>query len=94
MKTMARLPFGEVKKDIHNGYNYFEYESKWYGGDAHVILDGHNECVIFDFTQWNDSRGDELDGTEDYRVFDLSFDEFMKSTYKEICERCNYCLFY
>ena len=89
-----RIPFGEVKRDIRNGYNYFEYETKWYGGDVTVVLDGHGERIIFDFTRWNESKGPELDGTEDYRVFDLPIPEFVASTYKEIAERANYCLFY
>ena len=93
-KRYTGIPFGEVKRDIRKGYNYFEYETKWYGGDVTVILDGHGERVIFDLTRWNESKGHELDGTEDYRIFTLTIPEFVASKYKEIVERANYCLFY
>lgn len=88
------LPFGEIKKDVRNGYNYFEYETKWYGGMIYVILDRYTSRVIFDCTHWSDTRGDEPDGTEDYRFFWLPISEFMASSYKEILKRVNYCLFY
>lgn len=91
---MSKIPFLEVKRDIRKGYNYFEYETKWYGGDVTVILDGHGERVIVDLTRWNESQGQELDGTEDCRIFTLPIPEFVASTYKEIVERANYCLFY
>jgi hypothetical protein len=92
LKTM--LAFAEVKKEIKQGCNYVEHESKWYGGIVNVILDGYNEKIIIDLTQWNESKGDELDGTECYRIMDFSFDEFLNMSYKELVQRCNYCLFY
>ena len=91
---MSKIPFLEVKRDIRNGYNYFEYETKWYGGDVTVVLDGYGGLVVFDFTRWNESKGDRLDGTECHRFFRLPIAEFVASTYKEIVERANYCLFY
>lgn len=91
---MSKIPFLEVKRDIHNGYNYFAYDAVWYGGWVTVVLDGYSERIVFDFTRWNESKGQELDGTEDYRIFTLSIPEFVASKYKEIVERANYCLFY
>lgn len=87
------LSFNEVKREIKQGYNYMEHESNWYGGRVNVILDGHNEKVIVDLTEWDESKGNELDGTEDYRIMEFSFDDFMAMSYKELAERCNYCLF-
>ena len=91
---MSKIPFSEVKRDIRKGHNYLVYETKWCGGDMAVILEGYNGNIIFDFTRWHASKGFELDGTEDYRIFSLPIDEFLESTYKEIVERANYCLFY
>lgn len=88
------LAFNEVKKEIKHGYNYMEHESKWHGGSVNVILDAHDEKVIIDLTQWNESKGNELDGTESYRIMDFSFNEFIAISYKELVQRCNYCLFY
>ena len=88
------LAFQEVKKEIKRGYNYMEHESRWYGGIVNIILDGHNGKVIIDLTQWAESKGNNLDGTEEYRIMTFSFDEFVDMKYKELVERCNYCLFY
>ena len=91
---MSRVPFGEVKRDIKTGYNYMEYEANISGGDITVILDGHNECIIVDCSRWHESKGLELNGTEDFRIMRFSIDEFMAMSYKELTKRVNYCLFY
>jgi hypothetical protein len=91
---MSKIPFSEVKRDIRKGHNYLTYEAKWYGGDVAVILEGYNGTVIFDFTRWHFSKKFELDSADDYRIFSLPIAEFLASTYKEIVERANYCLFY
>lgn len=82
------LPFGEVKRDIKAGYNYREYEVVWYGNPVTVVWDGHNDEVIYDFTQW-----DKGDPCKDFRYFRLHVNDFLKTTYKEILERAGYALF-
>ena len=83
-----RLPFGEVKRDIRAGYNYREYEVVWKGNPMTVVWDGHNDEVIYDFTQW-----DETDPCRDFRYFRLPVRDFLSTSYKEILERVGYLLF-
>lgn len=43
------LKFLEIKKDIANGFTYFEYEGTWKGYEYCIIMDVHADNVIFSF---------------------------------------------
>ena len=43
------LAFLEIKEDIANGQTYLEYEGSWYGYEYCIIMDVHNNAVIYSF---------------------------------------------
>ncbi len=60
------LKFLEIKQDVANGNPYMEYVGSWYGYEYAIIMDVHDDSVIYSFVR---------DGYQ--AVFHLPLDVFL-----------------
>lgn len=78
---MAKLKFNEIKQDIKNGYEYMEYEQKYYGDSVTAILDLKADKVYY-FTEGRVGH------------MEFTFADFMKLTYDQLKKLYNQFLYY
>ena len=68
------LPFREVKSDIRSGYDYMEYEKKWYNFDTTTIISSRFQTVVLHLRDKHGSTSFE------FRITDflaLSYSEYI-----------------
>ena len=66
------LPFREVKSDIRSGYDYMEYEKKWYGFDTKTIISSRFQTVTLHLSDRHGST-----------TFEFRYVDFLALSYTE-----------